>query len=208
MKRLFSGIKYSFYTLSHPIRGFYEMRFENKGSKSGAVFIATCFTISLLLNRQLNGFIFNTENPKQFNIIEMTARIIIPLFLWCVANWSVTVLLDGEGRFVDIFMATAYSLLPVTITNIIVLFASHFLTIDEVQFISIIGAIGMFWTVMMLFLGILTIHQFTVTKNIFSIILTVIGMVFIIFLIILLASIFDKMFSYVDGIITEIQLRL
>lgn len=46
------------------------------------------------------------------------------------------------------------------------------------------------------------------TKNVFSIILTVAGMAFIVFLALLFASIFDKLFSYVAGIFTEIQLRM
>jgi len=44
------------------------------------------------------------------------------------------------------------------------------------------------FTALLLFCGILTVHQFTVTKNVFSIILTVAGMAFIVFLVLLLPS--------------------
>jgi hypothetical protein len=45
-------------------------------------------------------------------------------------------------------------------------------------------------------------------KNIFSIILTIAGMAFIVFLILLFAGVFDEMFRYIAGVITEIQLRM
>ena len=47
-----------------------------------------------------------------------------------------------------------------------------------------------------------------ISGMVFSIILTVAGMAFIVFLALLFASIFDKLFSYVAGIFTEIQLRM
>lgn len=133
---------------------------------------------------------------------------LIPLLLWCVANWSITVLMDGEGRFVDIFMATCYAMVPYMITVFLGVLMSRFMTQDESTFIGIVTGIGLVFTALLLFCGILTVHQFTVTKNVFSIILTVAGMAFIVFLVLLFASIFDKLFSYVAGIFTEIQLRM
>jgi len=206
--RIFSGFRYSFFTLSHPIRGFYEMRFEGQGSVSGSCLVIALFVISTIFNTQLNGFIFNTNNLKEFNLLRHMISILIPVILWCAANWSVTVLLDGEGRFKDIFMATGYALLPFTVTNFLILAATNVMSGDEATFITIISSIGIFYSALLLFTGILTIHQFTVSKNIVSIVLTIFGMAFIIFLAILLASIFDKMFSYVESIITEIELRL
>ena len=208
LKRALSGFRYSFFTLSHPIRGFYEMRFEGRGTLSGSCIIIALFVISMILGAQLNGFIFNTNNLKEFNVIRQASSVLIPIALWCIANWSVTVLLDGEGRFIDIFMATGYALLPFTVTNFIILAATNIMSADEATFIIIIGSIGIFYSAVLLFTGILTIHQFTVSKNVLSIILTVLGMAFIVFLAILMASIFDKMFSYAESIITEIELRL
>ena len=207
LRRTVTGFRYAFFTLTHPIRGFYEMRFEGRGSLSGACMVILLFVISMIFNRQLNGFIFNTNNVKDFNVLRQIANIVMPILLWCTANWSVTVLLDGEGRFKDIFMATGYALLPFAISNCITLIATNVLSGDEAAFVGIIAAVGIFWTVLLLFCGILTVHQFTVTRNVVSILLTVFGMAFIVFLMILLAGIFDKLFSYVESIITEVSLR-
>ena len=105
-------------------------------------------------------------------------------------------------------MATCYAMVPYMITVFLSVLMSRFMTQDESTFIGIVTGIGLVFTALLLFCGILTIHQFTVAKNIFSIILTVAGMAFIVFLVLLFASIFDKLFSYVAGIFTEIQLRM
>jgi len=207
LRRTASGFRYAFFTLTHPIRGFYEMRFEGQGSLSGSCAVILLFVISMIFNAQLNGFIFNTNNVKEFNIIRQIVNVLAPIVLWCTANWSVTVLLDGEGRFKDIFMATGYALLPFAISNYLTLIATNILSGDEAAFVGIITSLGIFWTALLLFCGILTVHQFTVTRNVVSILLTVFGMAFIIFLLILLAGIFDKLFSYIQSIITEVSLR-
>lgn len=54
----------------------------------------------------------------------------------------------------------------------------------------------------------MSIHQFTVSKTLFSVLLTVLGMAFILFLVLLFASMFDQMVVYISGIITEVRLRM
>ena len=201
MKKIGKGLRYSFTIMTHPIRGFYEMRFENQGN------VVSCLLLLVLL---VLAFICQSHevNLKEFNVIRQICGVVIPVLLWCVANWSITVLMDGEGRFVDIFMATCYATVPYTIATFIGVIMSRFMTADESTFIGIVTGLGVAFTALLLFCGILTVHQFTVTKNVFSIILTVAGMAFIVFLALLFASIFDKLFSYVAGIFTEIQLRM
>ncbi len=208
MKKIGKGLKYSFTIMAHPIRGFYEMRFENQGNVISCLLLVVLLILAFICQGQYAGFIFNDSNPKEFNVIRQICNVLVPLLLWCAANWSITVLMDGEGRFVDIFMATCYAMVPYMITVFLSVLMSRFMTQDESTFIGIVTGIGLVFTALLLFCGILTIHQFTVAKNIFSIILTVAGMAFIVFLVLLFASIFDKLFSYVAGIFTEIQLRM
>ena len=208
MKQIGKGLRYSFTIMTHPIRGFYEMRFENQGNVVSCLLLLVLLVLAFICQSQYTGFIFNEVNLKEFNVIRQICGVVIPVLLWCVANWSITVLMDGEGRFVDIFMATCYATVPYTIATFIGVIMSRFMTADESTFIGIVTGLGVAFTALLLFCGILTVHQFTVTKNVFSIILTVAGMAFIVFLALLFASIFDKLFSYVAGIFTEIQLRM
>ena len=208
MKSIGKGLRYSFTIMAHPIRGFYDMRYENEGSLGSCVILLMLLITGFISQRQYTGFIFNATNLKEFNILLEISHVLMPVMLWCIANWSITVLMDGEGRFVDIFMATCYSTLPLTVTTFLSVLMSRFLSADEQTFIALVSGIGVAYTALLLFCGILTIHQFTVKKNIFSIILTIAGMAFIVFLILLFAGVFDEMYRYIAGIITEIQLRM
>jgi len=208
INKAIDGLKYSFYILSHPVEGFYDMRFENKGNLLSSFILILLLIFSFIFQKQYTGFIFNVSNLKYFNVLREISNVVIPVVLWCTANWSITVLMDGEGRFVDIFKTTCYATVPFIIANYLTVFISLWATGNEQTFLVMISNIGLFWTAFLLFFGIMTIHQFSVIKTVVSIILTIIGMGFIIFLVVLLASIIDKLFGYLSGIVNEIRFRI
>jgi hypothetical protein len=205
---VWSGLKYSFYIIFHPFDGFWDMRHEKRGNLYAALIICVLFVESMLFKEQHGGFLMFDFNPRTYNVVQSVISIVIPLLLWCIANWSFTALTDGEGRFVDIVMMTGYALLPVTMTNIIGALLSNVVIENEVDFVNMIFAIGYVWSGFLLFCGVATIHQFTVKKTIFTIIITILGMIFIVFLALLFGSIVDKMINFITGLITEIRLRI
>ncbi len=168
------------------------MAFEGAGNVISCFILLIMLATAFVFQRQYSGFIFNRNN-KELNIIKEVSSVLMPILLWCAANWSVTVLMDGEGRFRDIFMATSYATVPYMIYLFISVIGSRFLSMEEATFLQLVIGIGLVFTALLLFSGIMTVHQFTVTKTVFSIILTILGMVFIVFLALLLAGVFDQL---------------
>lgn len=208
MKSILKGLQYSFHIMVRPFDGFWDMRHEKRGNIFSAIVLVLLLSTSTIIHTQYTGFIFNTTNPKYFNFFQTAVTVIFPFILWCVANWSITSLTDGEGRFVDIFMMTAYALVPYILINFISVLISNVITFEERAFLNYFIYLGIIWSGFILFVGIMTIHQFTPLKTIFTIIITVIGMVVIVFLLVLVASIIDKLYNYIFGIIVEIRLRM
>ena len=208
MKKILSGFSYAFYIISHPIRGFYEMRFEKGGNLIVSLILALIFTLAIVISNLASGFIFSTVNVNEYNPLRQAVNIMVPLLLWCVVNWSITVLMDGEGRFKDIVMAAGYATVPYTITVILGTLLSLWLTADEAGFIAMVTGIGTAYSSLLFFTGTLTVHQFTVKKAVVSTIVTLAGMVFVLFLVVLFAQIMDQLFGYLAGIVTEIKLRM
>lgn len=208
MATVWDGFKYSFHIIFHPFDGFWDMRYEKRGNLISTLMVYALFVESLLAREQYGGFLMYDFNPRTYNVIRSLVTIILPIMLWCVANWSFTALTEGDGRFVDIVMATGYSLLPITVTNFIGTVFSNAVIQNEVDFVNMVFAIGTVWSGFLLFCGILTIHQFTVGKTVFTIIVTIFGMLFIVFLALLFGSIIDKLISFITGLITEIKLRI
>lgn len=206
--KFLDGLKYSGTIISHPIQGVYEMRFEGQGDLLACFVIMIIFTMSVICKQVYTGFIFNEINSREYSIIREIANVLFPFFLFCIANWSVTALMDGEGRFKDIYMSLCYATVPFIVTNLLYIPMSYWFTAGESGFLGIVNGIGEVFFLLYAFIGNLTVHQFSLSKALFCIIITLFGMVFIMFLMVLFASMFDSLYSYISGIVTEIQLRV
>lgn len=208
MATVLGGFKYTFHIIFHPFDGFWDMRHEKRGNLKSTLIVYALFIESMLMKQQHGGFLMFDFNPRTYNVIRSLVSIILPIVLWCVSNWCFTALTDGDGRFVDIVMATGYALFPVAMTNYIGVLLSRIVIQNEIDFVNMVFGIGTIWSGFLLFCGIATIHQFTVRKTIFTIIITILGMFFIVFLALLFGSIIDKMLGFIMGLITEIRLRI
>ena len=91
------SLRYSLYLIFHPFDGFWDLKHEKKGNLRTALLIVAMVSVTFILRRQLTGFILNEVKLRELNIIVEILSISLPFFLWCVANWCVTTLMDGEG---------------------------------------------------------------------------------------------------------------
>ncbi|MFU1796636.1 YIP1 family protein [Paenibacillus azoreducens] len=204
----FGIIRNPFYTLVHPFNGFWEMKYERKGRLSVAGVIVGLLVIATIVKRQLGGFVINLNNPEQLNSLDELKYIVLPFLLWCVANWSLTTLMDGEGKFSEIVIATAYSLLPLVLIYFPQVLYSNVITADESSFYYLLNAIAMIWFVWLLFTGTMTVHQYTAGKTIATMLLTLVVMGIIIFLGVLFFSMLQQMINFVGSIYKEISFRM
>jgi hypothetical protein len=121
-QRLGKTLKYSLYVSTHPLDGFWDLTNEKRGSLAAANIIVFVSVVVEVLRITLTNFQFIKINMENFNAIIVLMRILLPVFLWTLANWSLTTLMDGKGRMADIYMAIAYALVPSVFINIIMIF--------------------------------------------------------------------------------------
>jgi hypothetical protein len=129
------------------------------------------------------------------------------LILFCVSNWSVTSLTDGEGRFKDIIMAVCYAMSPLVLTIVPATILSNFISADEAGFYFMILAIGMIYFVFLVFAGLVTVHNYTAGKALFTIFLTFVALLIIVFLITLLLTLWQQLWVFAYSIYTEMMFR-
>ncbi|MFE4714310.1 MULTISPECIES: Yip1 family protein [unclassified Paenibacillus] len=208
MRMLREMTKTPFYVLLHPFQGFWDLKYENKGRLRVALSMLLLLTVATILLRQYAGFVVNFNYPYDLNSINELQYIVLPFFLWCVANWSLTTLMDGEGKFKDIVMATGYALLPLILMRFGNVLISNIITTRESAFYYMIDSLSVLWFVWLLFIGTMTVHQYTVLKTIVTMVLTLVVMGIIMFLGLLFFSLLQEMIGFVVSIYNEISYRI
>ena len=93
-----------------------------------------------------------------------------------------TTLTDGEGKFREIAMVVSYSLTPLIIALIPATIIGNLVVENEEAFYFIIIWIAIAWFAALLFMGTVSVHDYTVTKTVATIFLTFAAMLVIIFL--------------------------
>ena len=184
--------KWPFYVARHPFEGFEDLRWKKAYSMRVSLVIVLCF---------------NTSYVKVFNIVPLLVQTIVLFFTWVIGNWSLCTLFDGEGSMKNICCISAYALVPYLITQIVVIIASNVLLMNESAFILFFQYFGIVWSVVLMISGMKTVHQYSVPKTLAAMFFTVLAMVIILFLLVLLMSLFQQVYVFGFSIYTELMYR-
>lgn len=209
MKKGFSKEKWSYllYTISHPMDGFYWIRHQNRGSVPIAVLMVILFSLSFSLNRIGANFIVNEVEPASVDSLEELSGVLLLYLLICVSNWSITCLMNGEGRMKDIAIAVGYSCAPLIPAFLLATAMSRVITAEEAAFYSIVIGAGVCYAVIMALIGIMQVHNYTLGKTLQTLFLTFVAILVIIFLCLLLADLIGQVFNFFRSLYIELIFR-
>ncbi|MCR4781063.1 MAG: YIP1 family protein [Ruminiclostridium sp.] len=199
--------KWPFYVMRHPFEGYDDLRWKKGYNMKVAWVIVAAFFIISVASAQLTGFLFNNTYVKVFNIIPYFSSSVLLFLTWVVGNWSLCTLFDGEGTMKNIFCVSAYALLPYLFSEVIVIIASNFLLRTEGGFITFFRYLGIVWSVVLMISAMKTVHQYSIPKTLAAMFFTVVAMAIILFLAVLLLTLFQQVFVFVYSIYTELMYR-
>lgn len=191
-------------TAVHPGVSFTEIKEKHRGSVLLAVILLLIFYVSSVANVILGGFLFTAYDPGSFNSLWVFVQSAGLVLLWVAANWLVCTLAGGKGRMKEIFIVTCYSLIPLIIGNIIQTVMSNFLLPAEGSILSILSAAAVIYALLVFVIGMLHIHDFTMSRFIGTSILTVLGMAAIVFLIVLIGILLQQLGGFIASIFIEL----
>lgn len=204
---MIKALRESFTIMVRPFHGYGNIKFESQGSVAAAWVMVALAVVTTFTRQLYAGVAYNTFNPSTFNLLRELASMALPYFLFVLGNWAVSTILDGEGNMAEIFQACGFALLPYVLASLLATVLTHMLTLDESFLITTLEGVGAFWSCFLVFSGLTVMHQYTARKTVGILLLTVAFMGVTLFIMILLASIADKLIAYIASIISEIKLR-
>ncbi|MBQ8380942.1 MAG: YIP1 family protein [Clostridia bacterium] len=198
---------YVFHLWFHPFDAYWDLKHEKRGSVRAGLTIMGITILAFFYQSVGRGYIFNPRDAYSTIIVQILS-IAVPVLLWCVGNWCLTTLFEGEGSFKDIFIATTYSLAPLPLLVIISTVLTNILTQSEGSIVTLLVTFGYIWVGILLFFGTLVTHDYPLGKNVLITICSIVAMAVIMFVAILFSSLVIKMVTFVVAIFTEIGNRV
>ena len=191
----------------HPFDGYWDLKREKRGNMKPALTIFAMFIVCYAVRTQFSGYVVTKTISSEVNVIYSVVLIVLPILFWIISNWCFSTLMEGEGTFKDIFMVTCYAMKPYVVLSIPLLILSHVLTLEEAMFYNVLNTVCWVWMLGLFFFGMMITHNYSLGKGIVTAILSIVGILIIIFLLLLVVSIVQGMYDYFYGIVKELTFR-
>ena len=107
----------------------------------------------------------------------------------------------------DIAIAIGYSTLPISTVLLAGTVISQVVADDEQAFYTILLVIGIAYGLILMLIGIMQVHNYTLGKTLITLFLTFVAMLIIIFVVLLLTNMLGMVWVFFRSIYTEIIFR-
>jgi tetratricopeptide (TPR) repeat protein len=205
--KLYQELIFPFYIIKHPGDGYYGIKREAKGSNlSATIYLLLFFTMYIYWIFE-TSFLFNNYIPAEINMFQQMTTIFVPFFLWVTANYLVCSIRDGEGKFSDVYQATAYTLLPMIITLPILTIISNALSFNEAFIYSTIMFIGLFITGLYMVIMVKEIHYYDMKPTIANILISLFTAIMILAVLFIVYLLLNEVYVLISDVIRELIIR-
>ncbi|NLM25781.1 MAG: hypothetical protein GX208_06645 [Firmicutes bacterium] len=179
VNRLLGDLMYSFKVITKPVDGFYDIRWGKKGSILAAWIIIFLAFATKIFTLYYTSLIFMSVDRNRINLVEQALTFVLPWLIWVVAHYLISSLKAGEGRFRDVFIGSAYAMVPYIIIMIPLTIISNLLTGYEATVYTFFQNVSILWCGLLFFIMVFTIHNYEIWEAIPTCILSVLMMVVI-----------------------------
>ncbi|NLP34872.1 MAG: tetratricopeptide repeat protein [Clostridiales bacterium] len=208
IKKLYSvpilrDVLYAFRIPKHPIDQYYNMRVGRSGSVIGASILYLLFFIIFMAYQTSKGFIYQFKDVEDMDINAIVIGFIAIGALFIICNYLVASIKDGDGSLQQVFMIPAYGLLPLMGSMLIVIIMSYYLTLNESFMLTLVLTIGVVWSIIIIFLGLQTVHDYTTKETIVSLIITAVFIIIVTIIALIIIIMWEQLWQFIKSIGTE-----
>ena len=201
-------LKYVLHTLIHPIEGYEEMRYNKKYSLTIANIAIFFFFFSSVIMALYSGFIFNGTSAQTYNMIFTIVGVLGGFTLFALVNWLMATFFEGKGKFKEVWIYLGYATIPYSVTCFLYTLLSNVLTQEEATFLGYLMIVGQGWALVMVWFALQGLHMYSPLRNLVSILVTIAGMLVVLFIIFLMFNLFIQFFAFGESIVTEVMYRM
>lgn len=203
------GLKphYLWRAVAHPIDTAYEIKQRHIGGYGAALVLFVAAFAAVTVRLLCSGFLFS-QDPEEFPILTYTAFFAVLIVLFCVSNFFITSINDGDGTLKMITCVLAYALVPLIIGLPVMTLVYNALTYDEATVAHLMSMALYLFTVVELSVMLMELHRYTFRQYLRSMILTVLLMILITLVASLIYLLGKQIVDFIGQIALEVTIRV
>lgn len=202
------NLSYTKFYMKHPVDGSYGLAREGRASWAVPMILMAIMIIEYVINKYFGGFLWKMIRDGRYELLTDIGIIIIGIFAVTICNYLVCTINDGEGTVKKILCYVTYSLRPYLILTPVIFILSHVLTVNEQVVISLLRVVMYGWILVIGFIGIKEVNQYTVKETIKVILLTIFTILIMALLIFIIYILWAQVFDFISEIVGEVVYRV
>lgn len=194
-------------TLFHPIQTFSALR-ENRGTLQlwTAALLLTATIAVRIISEFLTAYPLMVMETRDINGVMEFFKLGLPLLSWAVAVYGTISVMDGEARFGEILMATAYATLPFILLTPVMTALSYVFSQGEGALFFTLSKSIWIWIFVLLILAIRVLNNYDVKKTMAVTIVSLGVMVLLWAIGFLFLSLLGEVYGFLDTLLRELRL--
>ena len=198
--KMIDDLLFIFTFLKQPLEAFYQIQYENRVSRKSSTLIYLLVVILCIVHYEYANLLFV---PKQGYFLNELSVMIGLAVLWVLSNYLICSITDGEGKFRDVYNATAYSLSPVLVIMPLLILFSNGLTLEQSVFYHLPVQAMTIWIAFLMFFMIKDIHNYEVGETVDVIFRSLFTMLIIALFIFVFYSLGNQLVGFAQDVVTE-----
>ncbi|TDQ41035.1 Yip1 family protein [Aureibacillus halotolerans] len=192
----------------HPFDFFNDIQTPNRLKWSQGVLLVFLAFIVKMASLVIVSYHFQTREPYQISYVHEFIWLFIPWLTWCVANWGVSTIAEGEGKFKEIFVGSAFCLVPYILFMIPVTLLTNVFALSEQSIYLFLKDGLLIWAGWLLLVKVKILHDFELGKLIWITVISLLGMAIIWFIGVLLYGLISQFISFLFDLVKELRFRI
>lgn len=201
-------LKYMTYYMKHPVDGAYGLRYEGKSSWLTAGTLLALTTLIYIINKYCCGFLLRNVREGRYTIMNDVLSIVGVFVVLTACNYLMCTINDGEGSFKRLFCGFAFALTPYILFEPICILVSEVITYNEVFLIQFGQIFIAAWTIILIFMTIKEVNNYTVKETFKIIFLTAFTVLILALLAFIIYVLFRQIVEFVGAVAGEVVYRI
>lgn len=174
-QKLLVQLRQAFTILRHPIDGFSDLRYHQKGGYLSASILLVLVALVLLMKEYFTSFTFMPV-PSNERSSGFLVAIFVTWLTWVICNYLIGSIRQGEARFKDVFVGSSYALFPIVILGLPLAAVSNVMTASEMSIYSFFETGMLLWCGLLFFWKIQSLQNYSVGETAANVFLTAFAM--------------------------------
>ncbi|MBO0993494.1 YIP1 family protein [Bacillus sp. SD088] len=204
--QVLQNLKHAFFILKHPLDGMADIRYSKKGNYLSALIILVLVIAVALTRVYFTSFTFQPVPPGSLNAGSILLIGTVIWVSWVICHYLIGTIRYGQARFLDVFVGSAYSLIPVFLLGLPLALLSNIMTLSEGSIYNFFTAVMVIWCGALFFWMVQALQNYSVGEAIVNILLSLFSMVMLWVLIFIIVGLSSETIDFIYTLYQEVTM--